>query len=148
MKKSLTIKSRLFLTIAIILASSYAVLFFSSIVSIQRFTDEEIAKDLEASLRFAKIQFNSRSELVLEALKLPVSATNVQRMFATADIAALTDAARRWSKSLEFLEILTLVDARQNVIVRSTGQASPGSFLKGQLLDSLLTGVNRSSLLN
>lgn len=137
MKKSLTIKSRLFLTIAIILASSYAILFFSSIVSIQRFTEEEIAKDLEASLRFAKTQFNSRPELVLEALKLPVSATNVQRMFASGEAAALAEAAGRWSKSLDFLEMLTLVDARQNAIVRSNGQASSGSFLRGQLLDIL-----------
>lgn len=137
MKNGLTIKTRLFLTIAIILAVSYAVLFFSSVISIQRFTEEEITKDLEASLRFAKTQFNSRPELVLEALKLPVSATNIHGMFANTATAQLQDAARRWAKSLEFLEMLTLVDARQNVLVRINGHTGSGSFLRGPLLNSL-----------
>ncbi len=137
MKTSLTIKNRLFLTIAIILVSSYTILFFSSIISIQRFTDEEIAKDLESSLRFAKSQLNSRPELVLEALKLPLSAVNIQRLFANSDVRGLKESAGRWAKSLEFLEMLTVFDARQNVIVRNNGNISANSFLRGQLLNSL-----------
>ena len=137
MKKSLTIKNKLFLTIAFILASSYAILFFSSIISIQRFTDEEIAKDLQSSLRFAKSQLNSRPELVLEALKLPISSVHVQRLFINADASGLKEASDRWSKSLEFLEMLTVFDARQNVIARNNGKTGASSFLGGQLLNSL-----------
>lgn len=136
MKKNLTIKSKLFLTIATILAVSYAILFFSSIISIQRFTEEEIAKDLESSLRVAKIQFNERPSLVLEALKLPLSAENVQQLFAAADAKGLKEAIDRWADSLEF-EMLTVFDARQNLIIRNNGQTSTNSFLRGQLLSSL-----------
>jgi PAS domain S-box-containing protein len=136
MKNNLTIKSRLFLTVAFILAASYAILFFTSIFSIQRFTEEEIAKDLEHSLRFAKIEFNERPGLVLEALKLPLSAVNVQRLFVNSDVRGLQEAADRWANSLEF-EMLTFFDAGQNAVVRTNGKARPGSFLRGQLLDSL-----------
>jgi two-component system, OmpR family, sensor histidine kinase VicK len=137
MKKSLTAKNKLFLTIAVILASSYAILFLSSILSIQRFTNEEIAKDLQSSLRFAKTQFNARPELVLEALKLPVSSANVQRLFVNSDARGLQEAADRWAKSLDFLDMLTVFDARQNLFVRNNGKTSSSSFLRGQLLNSL-----------
>ena len=106
-------------------------------LSIQRFTNEEIAKDLQSSLRFAKTQFNARPELVLEALKLPVSAANVQRLFVNTDAGGLQEAVDRWAKSLEFLEMLTVFDARQNVLVRTNGKISSSSFLRGQLLNSL-----------
>jgi len=137
MKQCLTIKSKLFLAIAAVLASSYIILFFSSLMSIQRFTNEEISKDLQASLKFAKSQLNSRPELVLEGLKLPTSSAHLQRLFVNADAGGLKEAADRWVKSLEFLEMLTVYDAGQNVIVRSSGKVSPDSFLRGQLLKNL-----------
>lgn len=137
MKNSLTIKSRLFLTIAVILATSYVILFFSSIISIQRFTDEEIAKELQYSLRFAKSQLNTRPEMVLEALKLPVSAANVQKLFAQSDAKALKEAAGRWVKSLDFIDMLTIFDAQQKVLVRNNGQLSSSSFLNEELLNIL-----------
>lgn len=136
MIKSLTIKSRLFLTIAAILAFSYAILFTSSIISIQRSTDEEIAKDLQSSLKFAKIEFNERSELVLEALKLPLSAANVQRFFTNSGTRELQEEADHWADSLE-IEMLTCFDAKQNVIARTNGKVNATSFLRGELLSSL-----------
>jgi len=138
MKSRLTIKSRLFFAIAAILVSSYTILFFLSIFSIQRFNDEEITKDLENSLRFAKNQFYARPEVVSEALKLPVSAKNVQRLFSRHESEGLREAVTSWKESLEFIEMFTLVDSDLNVIVRSNGKSGSNSFLKGPLLESLL----------
>src|SRR6185369_12732225 len=114
-KSRLTIKSRLFFAIAAILVSSYTILFFLSIFSIQRYNDEEITKDLENSLRFAKSQFNARPEMVSEALKLPVSAGSIQRLFLRHDSEGLKEVAKRWNDSLEFIEMLTLIDSELNV---------------------------------
>jgi len=138
MKSRLTIKSRLFFAIAAILVSSYTILFFLSIFSIQRFNDEEITKDLENSLLFTKSQFHARPEMVSEALKLPVSDRNIQRLFSRHDSEGLREAVTRWKESLEFIEMFTLVDSELNVLVRSNGKNGPNSFLKGSLLESLL----------
>jgi PAS domain S-box-containing protein len=138
MKSRLTIKSRLFFAVAAILVSSYTILFFLSIFSIQRFSDEEITKDLENSLRFTKSQFNARPEMVSEALKLPASAKHVQGLFSRRDSAGLKEAVKRWKESLEFIEMLTIIDSDMNVIVRSNGRNGSNSFFKGPLLESLL----------
>lgn len=137
MKQNLSIKSRLFLILAAILAFSYATLFLSSIYSIQRFTDEEIAKDLESSLRFAKIEFNERPSQILEALKLPASAEHVQTLFANSDAKGLKEAADRWAESLDLNEMLTVFDPEQKVMARANGKTDTGSFLSGQLLNNL-----------
>ncbi len=137
MKSSLTIKSRLFFAIAAILACSYAFLFFSSITTIQRFIEDETSKDLEYALKFAKSQFNARPELVLEALKLPAASIALQKAFLANENSSLQDSANRWLKSLDFIEMLTILDARQNVITRNNGQKNPGSFLRGELFKSL-----------
>lgn len=137
MNKRLTIKSRLFFSIAAILVSSYAILFFLSILSIQRSTDEEITKDLESSLRFANSQFKARPELVSEALKLPVSSEYVQRMFTGHDAEGLRQSSRHWRGALDFLDMLTLVDAERKVLARINGKKGMSPFLEGPLLESL-----------
>jgi two-component system sensor histidine kinase VicK len=137
MKRRLTIKSRLFFTVATILVSSYIILFFLSILSIQRINDDEIAKDLENSLRFAKSQFNARPEIVREALKLPVSAESIQKLISSHDSEKLGEAVRRWSASIDFLEMITIIDSEQKVIVRKNGKKGSASFLKGPLLESM-----------
>lgn len=131
----LSIKSRLFIAIVAILVSSYAFLFTSSIISIKSFTEEEIVKDLQAALKYAQSQFKARPETVMEALKLPVSSQPVQKWFAERNIATLQDAASRWNRSLDFLEMLTLVDAEQKIVARNN-LLSDKSFLHGYLLKS------------
>jgi len=135
--KNLTIKSRLFIAIVAILVCSYSLLFFSSYISIQQFTEDEIAKDLQTAVKFARSQFSARPEMVQEALKLPVSSAPVQSWFMQTDTEKLRDAVMRWNKSLDFLEMLTLIDAGQNVIVRNNGKNDAKCFVQGHLLKSL-----------
>ena len=137
MKQGLTIKSKIFLATAAVLVCSYAILFLLSIVTIKNFTADEIAKDLETALRFAKNQFNYRPDLVLEALKLPITSADTQRLFRNADARGLKEASRQWTKNLDFLEMLTFVDSQQEVISRINGKSGKGSFVSGFLLDAL-----------
>ena len=136
MKRSLTLKSRLFFAIAAILACSYVLLFFTSFITLQNFIEDQTAKDLEYSLKFAKNQFNARQELVLEALKLPAATTSVQKLFLDADYDGLANSAKLWIKSLDFLEMMTIIDSRRNVIARSNVRREPESFLATDLLNT------------
>lgn len=134
MKSSLTIKSRLFFAITAILAFSYAILFFLSVATLQRFIEDRTEKDLQYSLKFAKTQFSARQELVLEALSLSTVTPSLQKLFQKDDHAGLLTTIKLWSESLDFLEMLTVVDARQNVIARINGQTDSVSFLSSELL--------------
>ncbi|HZV82290.1 MAG TPA: ATP-binding protein [Geobacteraceae bacterium] len=137
--KNLTIKSRLFFAIVAILVCSYSLLFFTSYISIQQFTEDEISKDLQTALKFAKTEFGERPEIVLESLKMPVSSPPVQGWFKQRDMEKLRDAVNRWNRSLDFLEMLTLVDGRQNVLVRNGLRGEAKSFVQGYLLNSLFS---------
>jgi len=137
--KNLTIKSRLFIAIVAILVCSYSILFFSSYFSIQQFTEDEIAKDLQTALKFSKSQFRSRPDTALEALKLPVSSIPVRSWFMQRDTAKLEDAVIRWNRSLDFLEMVTFIDAQQNVLVRNNSRSEAKSFVQGYLLNSLFS---------
>lgn len=138
MKSSLTIKNRLFFAIVAILACSYAILFSVSIITLQSFIEDQTAKDLEYSLKFAKNQFNARQELVLESLKLPAATPSVQKMFKTSDYEGLRSSAKIWKSSLDFLEMITILDVRQKVIARINGHKEPESFLQEELLSKVL----------
>ncbi len=137
MMKNLTIKSRLFFAIVAILVCSYALLFLTTYISIQQFTDDEISKDLQTALKFAKTEYDQRPEIVLEALKMPVSSVPVQGWIERRDMDKLRDAVKRWSRSLDFLEMVTLVDGHQKVLVRNSSHKETRSFVQGFLLESL-----------
>jgi len=137
MKHRLTIKSRLFLAIAAILACSYAVLFFTSLTTLQRFIDDQTEKDLQFSLKFAKNQFTAHPESVLNALKLMAASPSVQKLILTGDNGELRKNVKTWSDSFDFIEILTVFDARQNVIARSNWRSEPESFLSMELLNTV-----------
>lgn len=136
MKSNLTKINGLFFAIAAILACSYAALFIVSIITVQQFIEEQTAKDLEYSLKFAKNQFTGRQEIALEALKLSAATQSVQKLFTSADREELANSVIQWKKSLDFLEILTVLDARHTVIARLNGQRNSQLFLQPELLDS------------
>jgi len=137
MKRRLTIKSRLFLAIAAVLACSYAILFFTSLTTLQHFISYQSEKDLQFTLKFAKNQFTAHSESVLNALKLPAASQSVQKLFLTGDTGELRKNAKTWKDSFDFMEILTIFDTSQNVIARSNGRSEPESFLSMELLNTV-----------
>jgi len=137
MMKNLTIKSRLFIAISAVLLCSYSILFFSSYYSIRQLNENEIVKDLQTALKFAKREFGARPEVVLESLKLPASSAPVHGWMRERDRGRLQDALSRWSNSLDFLEMLTIYDGDQNVLVRGNSDSGGKSFLQGDLLRTL-----------
>jgi two-component system sensor histidine kinase VicK len=137
MKSSLSIKNRILFATAAILACSYALLFFTSLTTLQRFIGDQAAKDLEYSLKFAKSQFNARQELILEALKIPATTASVQKLFLEADYEELRSSAKLWAKSLDFIEILTVFDSRRNVIARNNLRREPESLITNELLNNV-----------
>ena len=137
MKYALSIKSRLFLATAAILGCSYVILFLLSISVIKSFVADEIAKNLEISLRFAKSQFNSRPELVLEALNLQASSAETKKLLKSRDTKMLEKVSDQWSSKLDFLEMLTFVDANQRVISRINSETGQKSFLQSYLIPIL-----------
>ncbi len=136
MTNRLSIRNRIYLATLFMLAFSYTLLFASSLFTINRFTEEQVAKDLESSLKFAKSQYMARPETVMEALKLPVSSDSVRNWILKRDALNLSDAIDRWTRSLDFLDILTVVDSEQSVIVRKSRKKETRTFLKGSLLAS------------
>jgi PAS domain S-box-containing protein len=137
MKSNLTIKSRIFLVFTALIACSYALLFWVTFKTVQSSHEDQTAKGLEYSLKFAKNQFSARQELVIGALKLPAATRSVQQLFLSADQKELNNFARFWCKSLDFLEIVTIFDARHNVLARENGRRDPEFFLKKEVLHSL-----------
>lgn len=135
MKSSLTIKSRLFFTITAILAVSYAILFTLSVITLQRFIEDQTEKDLQYSLKFAKNQFSGRQELVLESLKLSAATTSVQQLFIKSNHTELRKDIKLWAHSLDFLEMLTVFDSNQNLLGRINGFTNQDTFLKPELLN-------------
>lgn len=137
MKSGLTIKSRLFFTITAILAVSYAILFSLSLLTLQRFVEDQTEKDLQYSLKFAINQFSARQELVLEALKLSTVTPSFREIFQKNDHTELRNAVYLWAGSLDFLEMLTVLDSRQNVIARINGRNDYNSFLQTELITTV-----------
>jgi len=137
MKFCPTIKCRLFFAIAAILACSYAILFLTSLSTLQRFIGDQSEKDLQFSLKFANIQFNARQESVLTALKLPAATQSIQNLFLAGDNAELRKYAKKWADSFEFIEVLTIFDKNRNVIARSNSHREPESFLSMELLNTV-----------
>jgi len=138
MKQNITLKIRLFFAIAGILACSYALLFFTSLITLQRFIAEQSEKDLEYSLKFAKKQFSARQEMALEALQISAATLSDGTLFLEADHGKLNRAVKIWAKSLESTEMLTVFDDQPNVIARNNVRNESKSFIPLELLRTVI----------
>src|ERR1700686_231158 len=76
-KPYLSIRSKLFLSLLLILLLSYSTLLFGTVKSFDAFIAKEISKDLEASLNFAQNQYFSRASQIKFALMQPALAPPV-----------------------------------------------------------------------
>ena len=62
MKPRLSIRSKLFLSILLILLVSYSTLLFTTIKSVEKFIEEEVNKELAEHLNYAHSQYLARAE--------------------------------------------------------------------------------------
>lgn len=114
----LSIRSKLFLSILLILLLSYSTLLFATVKSFDAFIAREVSKDLEASLNFAQNQYFSRANQIKYALMQPAMAPPVHSHLLRKDNAWLKSALKRWQTILPFVDVMSIVDPQMKVMAR------------------------------
>ncbi|ACM18386.1 sensor histidine kinase, HAMP and PAS domain-containing [Geotalea daltonii FRC-32] len=122
MQFSLSIRSKLFLSILLILVVSYTTLLFTTVEGLESHIEHDIGKGLEAHLNYARSQFYVRAEQIKYSLMQPIMAPPVQQHLIRRDSVWLKDAMRRWKKVLPFVDVLTIIDPQNRVIARYNNQ--------------------------
>jgi len=120
-KPYLSIRSKLFFSILLILLVSYSTLLLTTVKTFDSFLATEVSKDLEASLKLAQHQYFSRADRIKFSLIQPSMAPPVQDRFRRKDRAWLKDAMRRWSSALPFIDVMMVLDPQNRVIARLHG---------------------------
>jgi two-component system sensor histidine kinase VicK len=134
MRPHLSIRTKLFFSILLILLVSYSFLLFTSINSFESFLDREVSKDLDASLNLARNQYFARADQIRLALMQPARAPNVQREFVSAERTWFRDAMRRWRSTIPFIDILTIVDSHNKVLARLGSYGSGDAYLMADVV--------------
>ena len=134
MRRQFSLRSKLFAAILLTLVVSHLFLFYVTVTSSTSSLHQEIDKNLEANLRFAKSQYLGQGDLIRNSLALPVSAQPVRERLLARDSLWLQDALRRWHHALPFTDLLSIVDSRGKVIVRLNGRTGDDQFRPEALL--------------
>jgi len=113
MNLRLTIRNKLLLATCFILLVSYAILVHTTIRSINGFTEDQLSRQLNENLLFAKEQYVSRADKIRYSLQQPASSPPVQQWIVNRDIGSLKESVQRWRTILSFAEYVALVDADQ-----------------------------------
>jgi two-component system sensor histidine kinase VicK len=125
----LSIRSKLFLSLLLILLLSYSTLLFATVKSFDAFIAKEVSKDLEASLNFAQNQYFSRANQLKFALMQPAMAPPVHSHIRSKDNAWLKSAIKRWQTILPFADVVSIVDPQKMVMAR-LGSDRSGDILQ------------------
>jgi two-component system sensor histidine kinase VicK len=133
MKPYLSIRTKLFFSILLILLVSYSILVYTTVKTYDSFLGKEVSKDLESSLNFARTQYFARADQLRLALMQPASAPLVQRNMRENNTEWLRAALKRWP--FPFVDILTIVDARGKVLARRGSPEFGDEYLLADLLD-------------
>lgn len=128
MKPRLSIRTKLFLSILLILLASYSALLYTTVKSVNASLEAMINKELEDHLNFAQNQYLARADQAKYALMYPASAPPVQRLLQNRDREALRDALMLWRQILPFVDILNVVDPGKRVLARVNSDLSGDGF--------------------
>ncbi|HEY6872106.1 MAG TPA: ATP-binding protein [Geobacteraceae bacterium] len=128
-KPYLSIRSKLFFSVLLILFLSYATLLFTTVATVDAFLDKEVGKDLEASLSFARERYFSRADQIKFALLQPAMAPPLHDRLRHGDKAWLRGALERWRAALPFIDILTIIDPQKKVVARLGAEGSGDGYL-------------------
>jgi len=135
MKNHLSIRTKLFFSILLILLVSYSILLHTTIKTYDSFLEKEVGKDLEASLNVARVQYFARTDQLKLALMQPAAAPLAQRKMRERDTEWLRAALNRWPFS--FVDVLAVVDGSKRVLARRGSALSGDSCLLSDLLDKV-----------
>lgn len=112
------IRSKLFLSILLILLLSYSTLVYTTVKNLYATLEEDIGKELATNLKYIQSQYLARADLIKYSLMQPASSEFVQKRLLEKDKAWLKGALLRWENNLPFIDTLTIVDARKTVVAR------------------------------
>lgn len=140
MKPRLSIRSKLFLSILLILLVSYSTLLFTTIKSVEKFVEEEVNKELAEHLNYAHGQYLARAEMVRFSLLQPVSAAAFQMHLQKRDKVWIKNALQRWHDTISFADVLTIVDSQKNVVARVNNELSGDRFELDDIVEKAFRG--------
>ena len=133
MKPYLSIRTKLFFSILLILLVSYSILVYTTVKTYEAFLEKEVSKDLEASLNFARTQYFARADQLKLALMQPAAAPLAQLNMREKNSVWLRAALKRWP--FPFVDTLTIVDVQKKVLARRGSQWNGDRLLLTGLLD-------------
>ena len=134
------IRTRLLLSILVILLVSYSALLYSTTKTLSASLRTELDKDLEANLRFARSQYFQRSDIVKYSLLQSSVSRTMQEKLRQRDTAWLTNRMERWHNVLPFLSMMVVVDPDRRVLARLNGEGSGERLDLPGVVDQALTG--------
>lgn len=114
----LSIRSKLFFSILLILLVSYSILLFTTVRIFDAFLTEQVNKDLVAGLNFARNQYLFRANQIKLAFMQPAASPYLQLHLRKKDRTFLRPALKRWQVTLPFIDTMSVVDPQQRVIAR------------------------------
>lgn len=122
------IRTKLLLSILLLLVISFSILLFTTIVSVESFISRQIDAELTETLRNLKHQLDARVGATRDSLLQPASSRTVQQRLAAQDSAWLSDALARWHENLPSVDFLSLVDSEQHLFLRRFPDTRGGEF--------------------
>ena len=137
MNLRLTIRNKLLLATCFILLVSYAILVHTTIRSINGFTEDQLSRQLNENLLFAKEQYVSRADKIRYSLQQPASSPPVQQWIVNRDIGSLKESVQRWRTILSFAEYVALVDADRRIIGAGDPHQTGGRFELSPLVEQV-----------
>ncbi len=130
------IRNRLFLSILLILILSYATLVYTTVVSLYATLEDDIGKELATNLKYLQSQYLARADLMKYALMQSASIDLVQQRLN--DKVWLKNALVHWESNLPFIDLLTVVDARDKVLARVFSNLSGDRYELAGVVDKAL----------
>ncbi|NMC74302.1 MAG: HAMP domain-containing protein [Geobacteraceae bacterium] len=139
MKRHLSIRVKLFLSILLAIIASYSVLLITTLRNIDASFEEKISRDLEANLRFVRYQLFTGANQVKYALLLPASQVKTKEYLLRRDTAGLSGVLRDIKESLPFLRFAVFVDSSAKVLASLNGERNGFPFELKSLAESALS---------
>lgn len=125
---SLSIRSRLFLTVAAIFTFSFLIFFIFTANLLDEKIEQEVQSDLNADLKYIHSQFYARPLTVKYSLLNPASSPAIHDIIRTRNIPRLKEAVERWRQNMSFVDLVLVLDERSQVLLTGSGSSAEAAI--------------------
>jgi signal transduction histidine kinase len=122
------IRTKLLLSILLLLVISFSILLCTTIISVESFISRQIDSELAETLQYLQHQFYEHAETTRNSLLQPASSLPVKNHLAAKDRDWMSDAIVRWHVNLPFVDFITIVDSNQKLFIRRYADTAGGEF--------------------